>query len=218
MAIIDLSHTVRNGLVTYRGLPAPVICDYWNREESAENYDDGSSFQISRIDMVANTGTYIDAPFHRYATGPDIAGLPMNSIANIPGVVMHIPMSVQMIGPELFPDIEVAERAVLVHTGWDRYWGNEQYFEGHPYLTEQAAIFLRDRGAKLVGIDSYNIDNSATRKRPVHSTLLGANIPIVEHMTNLQMLPATDFLFTAAPAKIEGMGSFPVRAFAVTQN
>lgn len=218
MAIIDLSHTVRDGLVTYKGLPAPVICDFWNRDESAANYDDGSSFQIGRIDMVANTGTYIDAPFHRYATGRDIAGLPMNSIANLPGSVVHIRTGVQAIGPEYFADIDIAGRAVLVHTGWDQYWGKEQYFEEHPFLTEQAALLLRERKATLVGIDSYNIDNSATRKRPVHSVLLGADIPIVEHMTNLQALPDTGFLFTAAPVKIEGMGSFPVRAFAVTQN
>lgn len=211
--LVDLSHVIEDGLVTYKGLPAPHICDFWTREHSAQFYDDGSSFQIGRIDMVANTGTYLDAPFHRYEDGADLAALDLARLAGLPGLVVR---SDQMaVDAGSFEGRDVAGKAVLVHTGWDRHWRADTYFEGHPFLTEAAARLLVERGAKLVGIDSYNIDDTSTRARPVHTILLGAGILICEHMTNLAALPEEGFAFTAAPPRIAGMGTFPVRAFAV---
>ncbi|WP_166040888.1 cyclase family protein [Sphingosinicella sp. YJ22] len=209
---VDLSHSVADGTVTYKGLPAPSICDFWTREGSAQHYDDGSSFQIGRIDMVANTGTYLDAPFHRYADGDDLAKVAIERCAALDGLAVHAPGMAADAG--LFEALDVRGKAVLVHTGWSRHWGSDSYFEGHPFLTEAAARLLAERGAALVGIDSYNIDDTRTRRRPVHTALLGAGVLIVEHMTNLGALPASGFRFTAAPPKIEGMGTFPVRAFA----
>jgi kynurenine formamidase len=210
--LIDLSHRIEHGMVTYRGLPAPHICDFWEREASAANYDDGSSFQIGRIDMVANTGTYLDTPFHRYAEGDDLAGVGLERLAGLDGLCVRAEGTEA--GAGLFEDLDVAGKAVLVHTGWDRHWRTDSYFEGHPFLAEAAARLLAERGAALVGIDSYNIDDTSTRRRPVHTILLGAGILIVEHMTNLEALPPSGFRFTAAPPRVAGMGTFPVRAFA----
>ena len=210
--LIDLSHDISEGMVTYKGLPGPHICDYWSREASASNYDDGATFQIGRIDMVANTGTYLDTPFHRFADGDDLARVGIERVAGLDGVLVL--SSVMAIEPDAFADIDVAGKAVLVATGWDRHWGSDAYFEGHPFLTEAAARHLADRGAALVGIDSHNIDDTRARTRPVHTILLGAGIPICEHMTRLGELPPTGFRFTAAPPKIVGMGTFAVRAFA----
>ena len=210
--LIDLSHDITEGMVTYKGLPGPHICDYWSREASAANYDDGASFQIGRMDMVANTGTYLDTPFHRYEDGDDLAGVAIERVAGLPGVMVR--SSEMAIEAAAFAGVDVAGMAVLVATGWDRHWGSEAYFVGHPYLTEAAARHLAERGAALVGIDSHNIDDTRSRTRPVHTVLLGAGIPICEHMTRLGELPPTDFRFTAAPPKIVGMGTFAVRAFA----
>jgi kynurenine formamidase len=211
---IDLSHTIEDGMVTYKGLPAPLICDHLSREASKAIYEPGTEFQIGKIEMVANTGTYMDTPFHRYADGHDLTGLALARISNVPGVVVRIAGQARAIGPEAFDGIAIEGRAMLVHTGWDRHWRTDAYFEGHPFLTEAAAIRLRDAGAALVGIDSYNIDDVSGGTRPVHSVLLGAEIPIVEHMTNLAALPDGGFRFTAAPPRIAGMGTFPVRAHA----
>lgn len=211
-ALVDLSHVIEDGLVTYQGLPAPHICDFWSREHSAQFYDDGSSFQIGRIDMVANTGTYLDAPFHRYEDGDDLAALDLTRLASLPGLCVRA--EAQAVDAALFESLDVAGKAVLVATGWDRHWRSDAYFTGHPFLTEAAARLLADRGAALVGIDSYNIDDTARRARPVHTILLGAGILICEHMTNLGALPPDGFAFTAVPPKIAGMGTFPVRAFA----
>ena len=210
--LVDLSHLIEHGMVTYKGLPAPHICDYWSREGSAAFYDDGSSFQIGRIDMVANTGTYLDTPFHRYADGADLSGIDLDRMAGLPGLLVRTQAT--RIDADQFESLDVAGKAVLVCTGWDRNWRTEAYGEGHPFLTEAAARLLAGKGARLVGIDSYNIDDTRTRSRPVHTILLGAGTLIVEHMTNLAELPPNGFRFTAAPPKIEGMGTFPVRAFA----
>jgi len=210
--LVDLSHLIEHGMVTYQGLPGPHICDFWEREASAANYDDGSSFQIGRIDMVANTGTYLDAPFHRYADGADIAGLALGQLASLPGLIVRA--DAQAIDAAAFEGLDVAGKAVLVMTGWDRHWRTDAYSEGHPFLTEAAARLLVARKARLVGIDSYNIDDTRGRSRPVHTVLLGACILICEHMTNLGALPESGFSFTAVPPKIAGMGTFPVRAFA----
>ena len=213
--IVDLSHVIEHGMTTYKGLPGPHICDFWTRESSAANYDDGSSFQIGRIDMVANTGTYLDSPFHRYADGVDLAGLPLQSLADLPGIVVRRPWDNDIeIGKAAIEGFDVAGKAVLIHTGWDRHWRTDRYAEDHPYLTDEAADWLVGNGAALVGIDSYNIDDTRVRARPVHTRLLGANIPICEHMTGLGTLPDEGFRFSAVPPKIAGMGTFPVRAFA----
>ena len=211
--LIDLSHKIEHGLVTYKGLPAPHICDFWKREDSASNYDDGSTFQIGRIDMVANTGTYLDTPFHRYEDGEDLAAVALDRLAGLEGLCVRA--EGMEAGAELFEGLEVSGKAVLVHTGWDRHWSTDAYYSGHPFLAEAAARLLAERGAALVGIDSYNIDDTSTRRRPVHTILLGAGTLICEHMTNLSALPPSGFRFTAAPPKVAGMGTFPVRAFAV---
>ncbi|MGQ0589658.1 MAG: cyclase family protein [Sphingosinicella sp.] len=211
--LVDLSHLIEAGMTTYKGLPGPHICDFWEREASRAFYDDGSTFQIGRIDMVANTGTYLDAPFHRYAEGADLAGLKLEQLASLPGIVVR--RDATAIDTDAFDGLDVAGKAVLVHTGWDRHWRTEAYQTGHPFLTAAAAERLVADGARLVGIDSHNIDDTSGRSRPVHTILLGAGVLICEHMTNLGALPDAGFAFTAVPPKIAGMGTFPVRAFAL---
>lgn len=213
--IIDLSHVIEDGMVTYQGLPGPHICDYWTREGSAANYDDGSSFQIGRIDMVANTGTYLDSPFHRFADGKDLAALPLESLADLPGIVVRRPYGHGIaIDAADLEGLDVRGRAVLVDTGWDEHWRSDAYAVDHPYLTEAAADWLVEQGAVLVGIDSFNIDDTRVRSRPVHTRLLAAEIPICEHMRGLEQLPDLGFRFSAVPPKVAGMGTFPVRAYA----
>ena len=212
--IVDLSHVIEHGMTTYPGLPGPQICDFWEREGTADKYDDGSTFQIGRIDMVANTGTYVDSPFHRYADGIDLADLPLPSLADVPGIVVRRPWENELAtAAPHFEGLDVRGKAVLVHTGWDAHWRTERYLSGHPYLTGSAGEFLRHSGVRLVGIYSLNIDDTADLTRPVHSTLLGADIPIVEHMCNLGSLPNAGVRFFAIPAKVAGFGSWPVRAF-----
>jgi kynurenine formamidase len=213
--LIDLSHIIESGMITYKGLPAPLICDHLSRAKSREIYAEGTEFQIGKIEMVSNTGTYIDVPFHRYAHGHDLTELALKRVSNIPGVVVRVTGAEERaIDWHHFVPIACKGHAVLVNTGWDRHWRSDQYFEGHPFLTEMAAIYLRDQGAHLVGIDSFNIDNTTGGTRPVHSVLLAAEIPIVEHLTGLAALPASGFRFTAVPPKVKGMGTFPVRAHA----
>ncbi len=213
--LVDLSHTVSHGLVTYKGLPAPIICDYLSREASRKHYAPGTEFQIGKIEMVANTGTYLDSPFYRYADGKDLSELELQKLANLPAIRVSAHHQ-QAIDVSCFPHgADLAGKAVLVETGWSRHWNTAQYFEGHPFLTEDAARFLADSGAALVGIDSHNIDDVQDLRRPVHSILLKNEIPIVEHMTNLAALPLEDFRFFAVPVKVKGFGTFPVRAFAI---
>lgn len=217
--LVDLSHVVEHGMITYKGLPAPVICDFLSREQSHALYAAGTEFQIGRIDMVANTGTYVDSPFHRFADGADLADLSLGQLADVDGVVARvIGASERAISRRTLVAAldrrRVRGRAVLVHTGWDAHWRTDQYFEGHPFLTADAAQYLRDEGAVLVGIDSYNIDDTADGARPVHTTLLGAGIPIAEHLCGLAQLPVDGFRFSAVPVKVRGMGTFPVRAYA----
>jgi arylformamidase len=215
--LIDVSHVVEHGMITYRGLPAPVICDYLSREASKTHYAAGTTFHIGKLEMVANTGTYVDAPFHRYADGKDLAALSLASLANLAGLVVRAPTDVRALGPELFGAHDLAGKAVLIHTGWDQHWRTERYFAGHPFLTRSAAEHLAAAGVALVGIDSYNVDDIADGARPVHSILLKAEIPIVEHLCHLEELPDTGFVFYAVPVKVKGFGTFPVRAFAVLQ-
>ena len=211
---IDVSHEIEHGMVTYPGLPGPLICDYLSREASRSHYAAGVEFQINKIEMVANTGTYLDAPFHRYADGADLAQLPLECVANLDAVVVRAaPGNERSISAGAFRGMDLKGKAVLVRTGWDRHWRTDQYLSGHPFLTGDAAEFLRDSGAALVGIDSLNIDDTADLSRPVHSILLGSGVLIVEHLCNLQSLPSAGFRFSAVPAKVVRFGSWPVRAF-----
>ncbi len=210
---VDLSHSIEHGMVTYPGLPGPVIGDHLSRADSAARYTAGTTFQIGRVELVSNTGTYVDAPFHRYEDGGDLADLDLASLAHLPAAVCRVPAGVRAIGPDRFAGRDVTGRAVLVHTGWDRHWRTPAYQAGHPFLTRAAAEALRDRGAALVGIDSLNIDDTADGARPVHTILLGAGIPVVEHLRGLDAVPDEGFRFYAVPVKLRGVGSFPVRAF-----
>jgi kynurenine formamidase len=212
--LIDLSHTVEDGMITYKGLPAPIICDYLSREASRSRYAEGTEFQIGKIELVANTGTYIDSPFHRYAHGKDLSQLELESLANLDCVVIRATSRRGRAIDDISTNLALRGKAVLFHTGWDAHWRTDQYFEGHPYLTGALAERLRDAGAALVGIDSFNIDCTDDGERPVHSTLLGAEIPIVEHLRGLEGLPDIGTRFYAVPVKVKGMGTFPVRAFA----
>ena len=213
MPLIDLSHTIEDGMITYKGLPAPLICDHLSREASRANYDGDTEFQIGRIEMVGNTGTYLDSPFHRYANGEDLSDIGLDRVAALPGIVVRAP-DLQALDAARFQHRDLRGKAVLVHTGWARRWRTDAYFENHPFLTEAAAAFLVEAGAALVGIDSHNIDDTRTRLRPAHTLLLGAGIPICEHMRGLELLPDAGFRFTAAPPKVKAFGTFPVRAFA----
>ena len=213
--LVDLSHTIEDGMITYKGLPAPLICDFMSREASKQSYAEGTTFQIGKIEMVANTGTYLDSPFHRFEDRKDLSELDLASLADLDAVVVRIAgREGRAVGREAFLPVDVGGKAVLVHTGWDRHWRTDRYYEGHPFLTEDAAVYLKGHGAVLVGIDSLNIDDNSGRARPVHTTLLEAGILIVEHLCNLDRLPVSGFTFTAVPVKVKGMGSFPVRAFA----
>ena len=212
---IELGHIVEDGMITYMGLPGPTISDHLSREESRQHYADGTTFQIGKIEMVANTGTYIDAPFHRYNNGKDLSQLDLASVADLDGLVFHAPSGSREITPDIFNGHDVRGKAVLVHTGWDQHWGTEKYFAAYPYLTRHSADYLKSAGAALVGIDSLNIDDNADGARPAHTILLNSEILIVEHMCNLGALPDRDFKFFAVPAPVKGMGSFPVRAFAI---
>lgn len=216
--LIDLSHVITEGMVTYKGLPGPHICDFLSREQSAANYDDGATFQIGRIDMVANTGTYVDVPSHRFADGKDLSEVGIEAFANLPAIVVRQPFESGLaVDTCAFDGLDVQGCAVLIATGWDRHWGQDSYYQDHSFLTAQAAEGLVAAGAALVGIDSHNIDDTRERTRPVHTALLRAGVPICEHLTNLGALPDSGFRFTAAPPKMKKMGTFPVRAYALIE-
>jgi arylformamidase len=210
---VDLSHTIEHGLVTYKGLPAPIICDYLSRENSRKLYAEGTEFQIGKIEMVTNTGTYIDCPFHRFENGKDLSAIGLECFTDLDAVVISIPFSTTLeITEAHLKNYEIRNRAVLIHTGWDAHWNTEKYYEHRPYLTAGAAEYLIDCDVKLVGIDSHNIDSTAGKSRPVHTTLLDAEILIVEHLCNLYVLPTEGFTFSAIPPNFKGVGTFPVRA------
>jgi arylformamidase len=213
--LVDLSHTIENGLVTYKGLPAPIICDYLSRENSKQFYAEGAEFQIGKIEMVSNTGTYIDCPFHRFENGKDLSEVGLESFTDLEGIVIRVPFSETLeISEEHLKNYEIRNRAVLIQTDWNKHWNTELYYENHPALTRGAAEYLRGCSVKLVGIDSHNIDDTRTKSRPVHTILLGAEILIVEHLCNLYLLPEDGFTFSAIPPKFKGVGTFPVRAMA----
>jgi kynurenine formamidase len=214
MRFVDLSHTIRDGLVTYPGLPAPRITDHLSREASRAHYAPGTEFQIARIELVANTGTYLDSPAHRFAGGADLSGLALERLADLPGLVVDLPTGARAFTARDLPQDDLRGCAVLLRTGWSERFGTARYFEPHPYLAGAGAEALVRRGAALVGIDSLNVDDTSGGERPAHTLLLGAGIPIVEHLTQLAELPVRGFRFFAVPPRIAGMGTFPVRAFA----
>ncbi|MEP6717575.1 MAG: cyclase family protein [bacterium] len=215
--LVDVCHTIHDGMITYKGLPPPSVTDHLSRERSRELYAPGTEFHIGKIDMVANTGTYLDSPFHRYPQGTDLAGLSLYSLANLDGVVVRRkPDAGRAIDAAAVSSYEVKGKAVLFHTGWDLRWRTEAYSDGtHPFLTADAAELLAANGAALVGIDSYNIDDTGTGERPAHSILLANDIPIVEHLCGLGELPDGGFRFFAVPVKVKNFGTFPVRAFGI---
>jgi arylformamidase len=212
--LIDVSHTIEHGQVTYKGLPAPVISAHLTREASRAHYAPGTEFYIAKIEMIANTGTYLDSPFHRYAAGKDLAELPLTSLADLDCVVARVPTrQTRAIDRLPLSEGDIRGRAVLIHTGWDAHWGTERYFEGHPYLTGDVATRLVRAGVALVGIDSLNIDGTDGPDRPVHSTLLAHDVAIVEHLCGLSEVPESGGRFFAVPAKVKAFPTFPVRAF-----
>ena len=213
---IDLSHTIEDSTITYKGLPAPIICDYLSREDSKEFYEEGTSFQIGKIEMVSNTGTYLDCPFHRFENGKDLSEITLEAFTDLEAVLIKVNHQERLeITAQDFEGYTLENKAVLVQTDWSEYWNTDRYFENHPYLTPEAAQYLVQQKVKLVGIDSHNIDNTHLNSRPVHTTLLGAEILIVEHLCNLDKLgDNSQFLFSAIPPKFKGVGTFPVRAMA----
>jgi arylformamidase len=215
--VIDLSHEIESGMITHPGLPGPVICDFLSREDSAGRYAEGTEFHIGKIEMVANTGTYIDSPFHRFAHGDDISQLPLALLVDLPCSVVRIDRDApRNITAAAFAEADVTGKAVLIHTGWDALWGHDAYLRDNPHLTEDAANFLVENGAVLVGIDSVNIDSLDDPARPVHTILLGHRIPIVEHLCNLGAITG-EVRFFAAPVGVRGMGTFPTRAYAIRE-
>jgi len=214
--LIDVSHEIEAGMITYPGLPAPVVSDYLSREASRGRYAEGTTFQIGRIEMIANTGTYVDAPFHRFEGGIDLSGLPLERLADVEGLVIDAAgRDGRAIDGGYFQGLDLRDRAVLIRTGWDAHWRTAQYDEGAPFVTRRAAELLVEAAPALVGIDSVNIDDAQDGARPAHTLLLGAGIPVVEHLCDLNKLPARGFRFHCVPVKFRGVGTFPVRAYAV---
>ena len=216
--LIDVCHSIEDGMITYKGLPPPKITDHLTREDSKKFYARGTEFHIGKIEMVANTGTYLDSPFHRYPNGADLANLDLYSLANLDAIVVRCENMGPEIDASILDGLDIQGKAVLFHTGWDQHWRTETYSNGsHPYLNEAIAILLAETGAALVGIDSFNIDSTAQGTRPAHSILLAHNISIVEHLCGLQDLPDDNFKFFAVPVKVRNFGTFPVRAFGLVE-
>ena len=219
--VVDLSHALDAYIPMFPGLPAPEITELLSREDSRSHYAGGATFVIHRYGFVGNSGTYLDAPFHRHAEGADLVALPLEATADLPGVVIDVRAAVErgerVFGVELLAGLELAGRAVLLCTGWDRRWGGSDYLAPNPFLTAEAARLLVERGAKLVAIDSWNIDDTGDGARPVHTILLRAGIPIVENLRGLDQLEGHSFRFTAVPLPIHGGSAVPVRAHAVLE-
>jgi arylformamidase len=212
---VDLSHPIVAGMTTYPGIPGPALSTLVSREESAQRLAGGVSFDIQRLDMVANTGTYLNAPFHLHAEGADVAQLPLERIVDVPIVVVRAQGRIRIEASLLGDPGLLWGTAVLVHTGWSRRWGSDAYLTGSPYLTAGTARALVEANVALVGIDALNIDDIEDRSRPAHHILLASAIPLLEHLTNLDAVPDTGARLTALPAPVRGMGTFPVRAVAV---
>ena len=214
--VIDLSHEIVDGMTTHPGIPGPTISTFLSHEASAARYAPGTTFEIGRIDLVANTGTYLDTPAHRFPGGVDLSGLALERVVDLDGIVVDRRDDPERgIDPDAFDGVELTGRAVLVMTGWSAHWGSPAYLADNPFLTEAAAELLVERGAALVGVDSLNVDSLTDQRRPAHTAILGAGIPLVEHLTGLEALPADGWRFFAVPPRIRGMATFPVRAFAL---
>lgn len=214
--LVDLTHPVEEGMVTYPGLPAPSFGLHLSRQDSEAHYAPGTRFELATISMIGNTGTYLDAPWHRFADGTDLAGLPLERTAAVPGVVVDVTgAGARAIDAPALAAVDVEGRAVLLHTGWDRHWRRAEYAVDAPFLTAAGAASLVDRGAVLVGIDALNIDDGGDPERPAHTRLLAAGIPVLEHLTGLSALPPSGFALHAAPVPVRRFGTFPVRAYAV---
>ncbi len=215
--MIDLSHTLEHGMHTYPDLPGPEVSDFLTHAETAHRYAPGVGFHFAKIEMLGQTGTWVDAPLHRYENGKDVADLPLERLADLDACLVRPDLSrTRAIEPEVFAGLDLRGRAVLIATGWSRHWRSDVYAAGgHPFLTRDTAELLLESGAALVGVDSLNVDDTSDPERPVHSLLLANDMPIAEHMTNFDALPEGPFRFHAVPVKAKGMSTFPVRAFAV---
>jgi kynurenine formamidase len=216
--LVELSHPIVSGQQTVIGLPAPVVDEYLTREASRAKYAPGTEFSIGQITMVANTGTYLDTPFHRFGDGHDLSGLPLERVVDLDGLVVDLAPGASSFTADQFEGLDLRGRAVLLRTRWDRHWGTDTYLNGqHPFLDAAGAMALVAADATLVGIDGQNIDSTSDPARPAHTTLLRAGVPIVEHLAGLDQLPGDGFRFTAAPLLVQGMGTWPVRAYAVIE-
>ena len=209
---VDLSHSLRDGMAPYPGLPGVHIGPHIDHDASRANYE-GDEFFLGKVDMPANVGTYIDSPFHRFRERDDLAALPLDRLVGIQGVVVDAPAAGRSLGPELAPE-GIEGRAVLFRSGWDARWGTDAYWEAGPFLSEELASRVVEGGAALVGVDFWNVDDTTTKRRPIHTRLLDAGTLIVEHLSGLEQLPTTGFRFFAPVVRVEGGASFPVRAFA----
>ena len=213
--LVELSHVIRAGMITYPGLPGPEITPYLTRESSRSHYSPGTEFAFDRLTLVGNTGTYLDAPYHRYSDGADLSAIPLARTVDLPAVIVRV-TGVRHYGIDVgaVAALDVRGKAVLLHTGDDAHFGSPAYAEGAHFLTRAAAAWLASHDAALVGIDALNIDDTTDGERPAHTLLLAAGIPVVEHLTGLDQLPPTGASFTAVPLRVEGLGTIPVRAFA----
>ena len=214
--LIELSHPIVDGMLTHPGIPGPTISTWLTHAASAERYAEGTTFEIGRIDLVANTGTYVDTPAHRFVGGQDLEDFPLERLVDLDGLLVDATgIDGKAIDQQIFNGLELEGRAVLIRTGWDVHWATDTYLADNPYLTKAAAEALLAAGAALVGIDSLNIDSLADPHRPAHSALLQGGVPIVEHLTGLEALPVKGWRFFAPPPRIRGMATFPIRAFAI---
>jgi arylformamidase len=219
--VVDLSHTVEPGMLTHPGLPGPEREVFRSREQYREST--GTDFQIDRVTMVGNTGTYLDSPYHRFADGDDLASLPLSAVVDLPVLVVDARTGGRAVDADLLtralsgaPAGEVRGAAVLLHTGGDVAWGGEGYAEDAPFLTGDGADWLTEHRPALVGIDAVNIDDLADLSRPAHTRLLGAHVLVLEHLTNLAAVPARGARLHAAPLAWRGIGTWPVRAYVLT--
>jgi kynurenine formamidase len=213
--LVELSHVIRPGMITYPGLPAPVLTPFLTREASRAHYAPGTEFAIDQLTMVGNTGTYLDSPYHRFPGGADLAALPLERTADLPAVLIRVTGSRSRgIGPGALAAVDVRGQAVLLHTGDDARFGTPEYADGAHFLTRAGAEWLAVQDVALVGIDAINIDDTGDAERPAHTRLLAAGIPVVEHLTGLAQLPVSGATFTAVPLRVAGLGTIPVRAFA----
>ena len=216
VTFIELSHPIEAGMQTYPGLPEPRAEILFDHEASRPRYEGKAEFLIASLHLCGNTGTYVDSPFHRFRGGADLSCLPLDRLAHLPLAVVDAERNVgRGISQRAFEGLDVRGRAVLIHTGWSRHWRTAAYFEPNPHLTADACQWLRDQGAAFAGIDSVNIDDMQDQARPAHTLLLGAGIPVCEHMTHLAALRGGGGRLHAVPIAWRGGATFPVRAYVV---